>query len=535
MPRLTKQCFFACDRRLLAALSCLTALELQACGGSAPSPEPAESPGEQQLSSDGAPTAPASATAGQAAPEGAAPAPEVAKAPPKPSPLKPWAQFSADLKLFPLGTSNALLAGPPPEGGLSFNFMLLTRTGEISSPEGLNSQLPTWADLHTAAGEWPKSTFIGYVTGNGRVGWSQVSQATTKGWRSVDVNSPRWIDVGVQRWNKGRVLALAVDQFGFDNKAPTFRVVSGFPKRPVPKLAPSKLPKPKDGSPGCQSEIVPQGFAATELGHVFVVGPRCGAEDKPPIVEYFAPGSTKSKTLEVSGLVGGEGTTAVAKSDDDVYLSTGGQLLHFTGDGLQGVSEVPTALQVALSEQGTLWVAGADKLYRRVEGGEWETLPMPPGALASGLFAPDDEHVFVLAGKQLYALTEPSGGVKEYKAEFGPRPSESLSLPKAATADCKHLYALLYGFTKVTPDDYDFPLTRKAIKGQDWLENTRFVVTEDNGKKYFGAIPDDYEVGKRLVAHVTKKVKGSVPVLLCADPKVVRELPIDLATGEVKR
>lgn len=513
--------------RLIGAWTSVGLLALQACGGSNPGAEAADTTAAPPDPTSPPQVAPATPPTAEVAASADPPAP-----PPPESPLKPWARFTADLKLFPLGNSSALLAGPAAEGGFSFNFMLLSANGEITSPAGLNSQLPGWAELHTAAGDWPKSAFIGYVTGNGRVGWSEVAQATTKGWRSVDANSPRWIDVGVERWDKGRVLALSLDSFGFDRKPPAFRVVSGFPRQPVPKLAPSKVPLPKDGSPGCTSAQIPEGFAATELGHVFVVGSACGEDSKKALLEYFAPGKAASRTFELEPSAVGE-THAIARADDDVVLSLNGTLMHFDGENLEKVADVERGAQLALTEQGTLWVNGGDKLYKQAKGAAWQAIPLPQGATASGLYVPDDDHVFVLAGETLYSLDAPSE-VKEYKAEFGQKPSK-ISLPAAATPDCKQLYALLYGFTKVTPDDYDFPLTRKAIKGQKWLGDTRFVVTEDNGKKFFGAIPEDYETGKRLVAHVTKQVKGSIPVLLCANPKVVRELPIDLSTGEVKK
>ncbi|MEZ4371419.1 MAG: hypothetical protein R3B07_11370 [Polyangiaceae bacterium] len=519
-------------RSLFAAGVCALCLPLQACGGGTPS---ADAPNPPDTPALGAPAAsapvassPAAASVTPASSPDQNPSPKAA-----PSPLKPWASFPTEVRLEPMGDA-AFIVGPHPEGGFSFSFLLLSSTGEITSPEGLNLKVPQFADFRAAAGEWPKSAFIGYVTGNGRVGWSQTAQATSRGWKDISANSPRWVDVGVQRWDRGRVLALAMDEFGFDRKPPTFRVVAGAPKQPVPKLTRSSVPLPKDGSPGCLSAIVPSNFAATPLGHVFVTGSLC-AEEKPVLkLEYFAPGSAKSEMfdLDVPAL---QDLSAAARSVDDVYLSVGnGPLLHFDGKAITKVGDVPVAAQVTISAEGTLWVNGGDKLYKQVEDGKWESIALPTNESPSGLYVPSDAHAFVQVGKTLYGLSAPSEGVKSYQAEFGQKPS-NLSLPKAANSECKHLYALLYGFTKVTPDDYDFPLTRKAIKGQGWLESTRFVVTEDNGKKYFGAIPDDYEIGKRLVAHIKKQVKGSLPVLLCADPKVLRELPIDLSTGEVKK
>jgi hypothetical protein len=109
------------------------------------------------------------------------------------------------------------------------------------------------------------------------------------------------------------------------------------------------------------------------------------------------------------------------------------------------------------------------------------------------------------------------------------------SLVKPATAKCKSLFIMLYAFTKVTPPDYDFPLTRAAVKGKTRYKTTRFVVTEVGGKKFFGAFVPDLDTGKALVSLVEKEVKGSKPQLVCHDPKVIREIKLNITTGEVEK
>ncbi len=106
-------------------------------------------------------------------------------------------------------------------------------------------------------------------------------------------------------------------------------------------------------------------------------------------------------------------------------------------------------------------------------------------------------------------------------------------MPKSATEGCSSIYVLMYGITKVTPQDYDFPLTRKAVKGHPELAGARFAETEDNGKRYFGAFVPDLAMGKKLEKLVKDNVKGSKPAVLCAAPRVIRELEVDLKTGEV--
>jgi hypothetical protein len=119
------------------------------------------------------------------------------------------------------------------------------------------------------------------------------------------------------------------------------------------------------------------------------------------------------------------------------------------------------------------------------------------------------------------------------------RPDDSKAAPAplklaAPGPRCKNHVVVLYGFTKVTPLDYDYPLTRKAVKGHMELEGVRFAVTEDGGKRYFVGLAPSFDKAKKLVKVVEASVSGSKPQVVCAEPRVIRELGIDLATGNVK-
>jgi hypothetical protein len=76
---------------------------------------------------------------------------------------------------------------------------------------------------------------------------------------------------------------------------------------------------------------------------------------------------------------------------------------------------------------------------------------------------------------------------------------------------CKDNVVILYGFTKVTPDDYDFPLTRKALKGHTELKDVKFVVTKDYGKKFFAAKTPSFDVAKKVSKVIEDGVKGAKP------------------------
>jgi hypothetical protein len=99
----------------------------------------------------------------------------------------------------------------------------------------------------------------------------------------------------------------------------------------------------------------------------------------------------------------------------------------------------------------------------------------------------------------------------------------------------EHAVVVLYGFTKVTPDDYDFPLTRKALKGKTQFNKVRFVVTEAGGQKFFVGKATSVLEAKALADVIERGVQGSKPQVVCADPTEVRTVDIELATGEIKK
>jgi hypothetical protein len=183
-------------------------------------------------------------------------------------------------------------------------------------------------------------------------------------------------------------------------------------------------------------------------------------------------------------------------------------------------------------------------VWKRPTGGAWATapLPSPPEPAphhkahpAHDLAAIGDE-VWVAADGALFSTKPaPDGPVKLDWPASTQFAGSSIRAPKPATRECESVFALFYQFTKVTPDDYDFPLTRKALKGHTNFSGARFVVTQDRGQRYFGAFAPSYEVGKAMVDRVAQGVAGSQPQLLCVKPEVLREIKLDLKTGEVVR
>jgi len=106
----------------------------------------------------------------------------------------------------------------------------------------------------------------------------------------------------------------------------------------------------------------------------------------------------------------------------------------------------------------------------------------------------------------------------------------------AASSACKELFVVLYRLSRVAPADYDFPLTRAAVKGHTELADVRFAETEDGGQRYLVGFVPTLDRGKRLMDLVRSKVAGASPQMLCGAPaRTLRALSIDLRTGELAK
>jgi hypothetical protein len=355
--------------------------------------------------------------------------------------------------------------------------------------------------------------------------------------------------LGISEWSRGSVIAL------IDGPKPHFAQVSG------PGGA---LPEPAAGKGDCAKRLHPHDMRALPSGHVFVFGSACGEPHSPPAVEWWAPGETKSHVEVFPARGGGPrlyGAVWAIRSERDLHVSAGPDydaplLVHFDGTGWS-IVEPPDAAtpvsQLAITPDGTLWAAvrkatqeAQNILFKRSPGGAWQTVPLPSSypfpvtkaPWSSGVtgLAVIGNDLWVAANGALLSTSPAPQGPERLDWPAGAQlAATTFRRPKRATKDCESLFVLLYQFSKVAPDDYDFPLTRKALEGQAQFAGARFVVTVDGGQRYFGAFPPSYDLGTKMVDRIAREVPSSTPVLLCAKPEVVRELKLDLKTGEVMR
>jgi hypothetical protein len=161
---------------------------------------------------------------------------------------------------------------------------------------------------------------------------------------------------------------------------------------------------------------------------------------------------------------------------------------------------------------------------------------LPGRAVASDVAADHNGTLHALGGGILFRERKPSEP-ENVAAGGAPVRPKAVAKPKPPVTPggtkCPNNVVVLYGFTKVTPDDYDFPLTRKALKGHTELKDVTFAVTRDRGKKFLAALTPSFDTAKSVRTVIEKGVEGSKPQVVCATPELVRELKIDLRTGDV--
>ncbi len=457
--------------------------------------------------------------------------------------------LSGSFKLFPVKGGLVVAseqAGPHPEDEKVFG-------SAIGYFDGKSLQLPkSWVlpgwfhDVVSVRGELPDKLTMLATGDTGRAPTAErYSSHATEGWKahadcrgeSCNFNL-RYLG---QVESKGSVAGLELGGM-FPTRAPRFVTFSG------PKLAATLTPAPA----ACKNEErFPPAFAALEPsavtslsdGSLLITGSFC---DGGFGGEHWAEGASKGTLIK--------STIDEPRMGDRPRLvpdrSGGAWLFDFViarfekGAFTRVEGPVPGEGVVAgaLDKDGVLYVVTSSGLYSKAiakESARWQQVELPGGAIANDVASDQAGTVWVTAPGALFrsrAAGEPDaagGGVAiATSTKPGPKPKRAAA---AGGPRCKTNLVVLYGFTKVTPDDYDFPLTRKAIKGHTELSGVRFVVSKDYGRKFFSGLAPSFDVAKKLAKLIEKEVKGSKPQIVCAEPEILRELAIDLKTGEVKK
>ncbi len=500
--------------RIIAAVTCTA---LCACAG-APPKQPAP------------PAAPAPTTSIPS------PAPVASSAPPAEpvEPAKPASPFhmlvksQGALEVYALGDQIFAHGWP---------MFSEVKDGRVVEDERFERGLGGFIGIRSLFGHWPDDAWANVVLTNGRAGWGGLRHWNGTEWKVVGADlTATWLYADVQPWKDGRLLAL---EFNTMFQPPGVRFALVGKKRGGPVPVPTKAK--------CGAAVMASGFAALPTGEVFAAGSSCEGEQA--AVEWWAPGETHGKLQQLGGEDPQNAVFVLPASASDVWVVASSYrkttIAHFDGSAwkVEPNTFAHPLISASLAKDGTLWAVSRSPwdqkhpqgdVYKRPSGGTWTLVPLPEGETKPAtIVAAPDGTIWVGADDGLLATIAPKGDVQSLDWKVGQQFPTGVNVPKAATEGCDSIYVLMYGITKVTPKDYDFPMTRKALAGHPELKDARFAVTEDNGHQYFGAFVPTLAMGKKIEKLVKDKVKGSKPAVLCSAPKTVRELHIDLATGNV--
>ncbi|APR80052.1 Hypothetical protein A7982_05399 [Minicystis rosea] len=251
-----------------------------------------------------------------------------------------------------------------------------------------------------------------------------------------------------------------------------------------------------------------------------------------------------------------EGKTAVeglwVDAGKVLWVRTTRALLRRKGSTWERVVPEGVDADIMLHEtapDGTQWVRFGPDLHHLEASGAWVKIALPRAPsgermMASHISFPAGEMMIVAANEKntdtmLLGLHKPEK-VLDLNAEEGGQKETAKKVAFGRvgppTASCKNLFVVLYKLSRVAPPDYDFPLTREALKGHTEFSGVRFAETEDSGSRFLVAFVPDLKQGQKLLALVQSKVPSARPQLLCGEPpKTNRILDIDLRTGALKK
>ncbi|WP_437878747.1 hypothetical protein [Sorangium sp. So ce513] len=507
--------------------------------GAAPPREPAVAPAPTP-----APPPSAPAPAGDAA-QGAQPAPGPSAQPKPVSPFIPVARAPFEqVRLLPIEGAMLLASGinisdeTDEWWGYPLGVLLPDGTIEVQKSLRLPSGL---RQVVGVVGSWPGSIDAIATLDTGRTGVAELWTLGPRGWRQ---RHEKFASSFVGLAKIGASVVALQAPMAPPLHGSQFVVVRG--PNPGLKLTPSVKKECMEEGWGELSQntaVFPRAVGSTGDGKVLGYGSNCAGD---PALELWQPGARTSTVLgldrakredhrDASPLV-----LAGAANDAWIFDGFASRFDGATWKEVEGPKPGAGVADAAVAGDGTLWVLSDGAVFAR-RGDTWEHTPLPEGVAADDLATASDGTLWIAAGDALLrhgkpgeSAGAPGGAPVVLDKARGPEPtSQRRRLVRPGGPACPRNVVVLYTFSKVTPDDYDFPLTRKALKGHTELASARFAVTRDGGKKFFAALVPSFDMGQKLAALIRKEVKGSSPNVVCAEPEILRELKIDLTSGEV--
>lgn len=556
---------------LLSAGAFLAVGVFGACVGQTPETTPTKAVTSAGVSSSAGEIASASA------PSSAPPAP-----PPFPqSPLHVVTHYSGHERLFkPIRAGSTVLVlaqGADGQGTIIGEAKGPNVTFSATMSKGIDPN-QDFSDIQLLGGTWPENAFASLSKPSGRTGFSEIYHWEKDQWKNTENSPEGYMANGFFPWVGGSTLVIKLHGMMSDTQ---IEVRGGQKSGPAPKPAkPAKLPP---GTFGCKSSVRASAMAATPNGYLFIAGNPCDPSlfknaTSGLVVERWVPNKQESVIDSISAptdvdysaesftvLSGNEAYLLVTKSTKNKI--DGRLILAFDGTNWSPLS-LPTDVSpnvISATTDGTIWLGSTHgQIWKKPRGDKWAQVFLPPDIMAKHSPSPANgdsaaakprtfpiELTAVGNDDVWFEVKMPSGKAFETYILHTQTPSKELVWPKsdeskkaaarlsAATAPspkCTTPFVLLYTLSKVAPADYDYPATRKALKGHTEFGDVKFIEFQRGNQRFFGArFPDQdgFDRAKKLASIVQQGVPGSSPQVVCHDPEQTRVLKIDLSTGNL--
>lgn len=386
-----------------------------------------------------------------------------------------------------------------------YNSRVQIVAGDVASPKGL---------IVLSLDPDNRTSYSTIMTLDGR---TRAAEPHLEGsWVGIAHWGNAWMGYATNGWFSGMSFVKGVDP--------------GITQQPVPAALKSHPP----GRSDCGMDrpaVATSSFDALATGELVAAGSTC---DLKSAVEIWRPGSKISEIIEVDG--------APLASNHGLYL-LGERMKRWDGKAFVDAAPLPPAptRSVFQAPSGELFAVrvGAKPddvpvLYR-LDSGTWQAVTVPtPTAM-------NYESEFVFDGKNLWLTSD---GIYQYAFPGAPAPvALQLAEPEkgklvpaekfvAGGARCESSRRAL----RVHEDDAGRLCVPPHARGAEGTHRARRGAfrgdEEGGGKKYLTAMTKDLATAKTVVDVIANGVKGSSPQAVCDTPEVVRDFPIDLATGE---
>jgi hypothetical protein len=377
-------------------------------------------------------------------------------------------------------------------------------------------------------------------------------------WQGLSVPEGNGVGWEFFTWSEGRILERRFTSFPSQDgdmvsQLPDVRVIRGANKEGPSLPAALKKRLNKEG-------FYTLAVTAFRTGEVIAVGNLASDDtklatllwkDKPKSPEYFETAMGTVKGGLDGEILGGDSLSTVR-------LLSVGQVLKLEGSSWVVESKVEEgelpdvwfgAPQVKVTNKGAFARTAAGSPWLPLAVSLPDKTTLLKGDQYERSFAVDASGViWSTFDDMLVSSKQPVNGVVEItEADIVKRRKASVlrggsndvtnePADSGATSTCTTHYVLL-DKRSVSPesDTLDYPAIRKALAGHTELGGVKLVVSREKGIQLFGAQTGDEKVARKVVDVVKKSVKGAPVSELCAVPVALREVKVDLATGEIAK